>query len=205
MTSKRVLAGLAALGGLGLLGVIAAALSWWWLVVATLAGMLAVIGVVVLNTNLLLRAHRKAFDRAGRSFGPGVAPAASPAAGNQADVTGAVRLLAAQYVGRLDRAQSALERAAARLEGATSNPAAPSGDSVFAQLPHGSTVLLHHLDDAALTQARAALAAGHQVHAVVIDSADRERLEKAGLGDSVTLVEDASDAGHPVTIVLPGT
>ena len=203
MTSKRVLAGLAALGGLGLLSVLGAALSWWWLAVAALAGMLAVIGVVVLNTNLLLRAHRKAFDRAGRvPGGPAVVATTAGPSTNQADVTGTVRLLAAQYVGRLDRAQSALERAAARLGEKTAGPA---DHGIFGHLPHGSTVLLHHLDEATLAHARAALAAGLQVRAVASDSADRERLERAGLGDAVTLVEDASDAAHPVSVILPGT
>lgn len=203
MTSKRVLAGLAALGSLGLLGVIAAIQGWWCLVVITLVGMLGAIGVVALNTNLLLRALRKAYDRAGRTLAP-AAPAVSSAAPatNLVDTTGAVRLLAAQYVGRLDRAQSALERAAARLE-ELSAPA--GGDSPFARLPQGSTVLLHHLDEKTVAHAKAALAAGLSVHAVVADSADRERLEAAGISDAVTVVQDGGDISHPVTVVLPGT
>ena len=42
MTNKRVLMGLAALGGLGALAFIGAIASWWWLAVAGLAAMLGV-------------------------------------------------------------------------------------------------------------------------------------------------------------------
>ena len=43
---------------------------------------------------------------------PGASAPARPAAAPQQDVTGAVRLIQAQYMGRLDRAQTALESAA---------------------------------------------------------------------------------------------
>lgn len=208
MTNKRVLAGMAALGVLGLLALIGALASWWWLVVAAMAGMIAVIGVVVLNTNLLMRAHRKEFDRFGRAGGPvGATAVGAGSAGasrtSEADLAGTMRLLQAQYVGRLDRAQSTLEGAAATLTGAAGG-AATEDRSPFAGLPHGTTVLLHHIDVQTLEHARDALGHGFDVHAVVADSADRERLEAAGLGDSVTMVADASDAGHALTVVLPG-
>lgn len=210
MTNKRVLAGMAALGGLGLLAFVGALASWWWLVVAGIAGMTGVIGVVALNTNLLIRAHRKEFDRFGRSAGPvNAAAGAGSAATSQtsaADIAGTMRLLQAQYVGRLDRAQSALERAAATLTGAAGAAGGPATEdrSPFAGLPHGATVLLHHIDAHTLAHARDALSRGFDVHAVVADSADRERLEAAGLGDSVTMVADAGDAGHALTVILPG-
>lgn len=206
MRSKRVLAGIGVLGALGLIAFLAAVMEWWPLVALAFAGMIGMVGVIALNTNLLVRSHRKAFDKLGRvpARTAPAAVAATPAkggGGSAADLTGTVRLLQAQYVARLDRAQSALERAASRLEAGMPGDV----DSPYARLPHGSTVVLHHLDDATLTQAKAALDAGHTVAVVVADSADRERLEASGLADAVTQVSDARDVLHPVTVVLPGT
>lgn len=196
MTSKRVLPILAAFAGMGLVAFLAALPGWWWLVVLALAGMLGGIGVIVVNIYLLQRSQRAAVERRLAAANAPVQAATS----SGADVAGTVRLLQAQYVARLDRAQSALERAAALLEREGAD-----GDSPFARLPHGSTVLLHHLDAATLAHARVALTAGHKVAAVVADSADRERLEASGLADAITVVADAGAARHPVTVVLPGT
>ena len=113
MKSKRTLAGIAAFAALGALAFVAALLTWWWLVMAALAAMLGAIGILAINTNIMLRKHRASYDATGVGLGAG---AGSGAEASADDVTGTVRLLAAQYVGRLDRAQSSLESAISNLE-----------------------------------------------------------------------------------------
>lgn len=204
MTSKRNLAAIGALAGLALVALIAAVLDWGVLVVLAFAGMLAVLGVVALNTNTLVRSHRQAFDKIVRSggFGPAsgaltMSPVGAPA--SQEDLTGALRLLQAQYVGRLDRAQSTFERAAAALTAATS--AAPAADPL-ATLPDGSVLVLHAVTPEAIARASDAVRAGIAVHVVAPDSVAREALAAAGLGGAVAVV-DAAPAGV-ASIVLPG-
>lgn len=204
MTSKRNLAAIGALAGLALIALIAAVLDWGVLLVMAFAGMLGVLGVVALNTNTLVRSHRQAFDKIVRSggFGPAsgaiaMGPVGAPA--SQEDLTGALRLLQAQYVGRLDRAQSTFERAAAALTAATTS--AESGDPLAA-LPAGSVLVLHEITPASIAQATAAVRAGISVHAVTPDSVAREALAAAGLGEAVA-VADAAPAGV-ASIVLPG-
>ncbi|HRW01005.1 MAG TPA: hypothetical protein P5314_04435 [Tetrasphaera sp.] len=201
MTNKRVLMGLAALGGLGALAFIGAIASWWWLAVAGLAAMLGVIGVVALNTNLLVRAQRSDAAKLRSAVAGGPRSAQGSAQPGEHDLTGTIRLLQAQYVGRLDRAQSSLERATADLEARIGTGAAH--DDPYAALPHGSVVLLHRLDEKGVSAAKTALSHGLEVRAVVADSADRERLEAAGIGDAVTVVTDASDAPYALTVALP--
>ncbi|MEI2775188.1 MAG: hypothetical protein V9G19_04305 [Tetrasphaera sp.] len=208
MTSKRVLAGLGAIGILGLLGFLGALLSWWWLVVLAVAGMLGVLGVIALNTNTLVRSHRLAWDRTQR-LGGGAAgaslitgPVSAPA--SQDDLTGALRLLQAQYVGRLDRAQTTLDRAAARLDRATgaAAPTPPPADPIDA-LPAGAVLTLHAVTEASIERARRATARGLGVVVVDPDSADRERLELAGLAGAVRVVGAGEAPAGAVSVVLP--
>ncbi len=214
MTSTRVLGGLGALGVLGLLAFVGALLHWDWLIVLGLAGMLGLLGVVVLNTNTLVRSHRLAWDKSvrlgGGAAGPVLATGPVGAPASEKDLTGALRLLQAQYVGRLDRAQTTLERAAARLDGvAGATTGAPPGDATtagpadpIAALPDGSTLTLYAVTDGALDLAARAIARGLPVLVVDPDSADRERLSAAGLTDVMVVPADAPVAGR-VLISLP--
>ncbi len=204
MTNKRVLLGLTGLGVLGLAAIVGAILSWTWLIVVGLVGMAAVIGVVVLNTNLLVRAGRSDIVKVRAAMTKAAAPEATPldeSLSPEANLLETVRLLQSQYVGRLDRAQSAFERAAATLTG---HATAPDGATdPFGGLPRGSVVLLHQFNTTTLAQAKVALASGLEVQAVVSDSADREKLAAAGIAHAVTQVADTSAAPHPLTVVLP--
>ena len=200
MTNKRVLLGLTGLGVLGLAAIVGAIMSWTWLIVVGLVGMAAVIGVVVLNTNLLVRAGRADIVKVRAAMTKAAVPDATPldeSLSPEANLLETVRLLQSQYVGRLDRAQSAFERAAATLTG---HATAPDGATdPFAGLPRGSVVLLHELNATTLAQAKVAL----EVQAVVADSADREQLAAAGIAHAVTQVAGTSAAPHPLTVVLP--
>lgn len=216
MTSTRVLGGLGALGVLGLFAFIGALAHWDWLIVLGLAGMLGVLGVVALNTNTLVRSHRLAWDRSvrlgGGAAGPVLTTGPVGAPASEKDLTGALRLLQAQYVGRLDRAQTTLDRAAARLDrleveaiaaGATvsARPAPVSVDPIAA-LPADAVLTLHSVSDEALELAARAADRGLAVHVVAPDSADRERLVAAGL-TGVTIVPADAPAAGEVTITLP--
>lgn len=208
MRSTRVLAGLGALGVLGLLGFLGAVFSWWWLVVLAVVGMLGVLGVIALNTNTLVRSHRQAWDRTQRLGGAPAgaalvtAPVVAPA--SDTDLTGALRLLQAQYVGRLDRAQTTLERAAARLDGVTGAGAAtPAPTDPIDALPAAAVLTVHAVTEASLEQARRAAARGLAVVVVDPDSADRERIEAAGLADTLRAVSPADAPLGAVSVVLP--
>lgn len=127
---------LAAVGGALLLVVLAAvgaALHQYWLTAGALGLIMTAQLVVSLDTNrrtrYLPRRVKTLLQTVAVGTKPGTAPAARPAPGTpapsarpaaapQQDVTGAVRLIQAQYVGRLDRAQSALESAAEDLRSA---------------------------------------------------------------------------------------
>lgn len=111
MRSRKALLGLAALALPAILTVVAAALGHPWLPSAGLAALLLVIGVIALDTNRRTRSR----------YAPrpvGTAAPAAPTTTNE-DLMGTIRLLQAQYVGRLDRAQDSLELATAALLAAT--------------------------------------------------------------------------------------
>ncbi|CCI54878.1 hypothetical protein [Nostocoides jenkinsii] len=202
MTSKRVLAGLGGLGGLGLLAFIGALAHWWWLVVLAIAAMLGLLGVIALNTNTLVRSHRTAWDRSVRTGGasaPLLTSGVVSAPATEKDLTGALRLLQAQYVGRLDRAQTTLERAAAKLDAAGAGPG-PATPDAWSTLPAGASLVLHEVTDETLAAARRAADAGVPVRVIDPDSRDRERLEAAGLGE-VDILDAVPHA--TASIVLP--
>ena len=197
MDDQRVRAVIGALAGLGALAVLSAIPGWWWVTVFALAAMIGGVGLIIVDINVQLRQHRSDFLKATARL---QTPAKPETAATGADLARVVRLVQAQFVGRLDRALSALETATTTVQ-RLGGPAA--GRDGFAGLPHGSTVLLHRLDAATLAQAKLALTHGLSVEAVVTDSADRERLDAAGIGDSVTILAGASATPYAMTVVLP--
>lgn len=103
----------------------------WWLVL--LAGWALVSGTLLVQLDTWrrvrsLRAYVRDQVRAiapTRSFEGGqatTAPAASPVTASPEDVVGAVRLLQAQYVGRLDRMQTALDETLVALKNRDDGP-----------------------------------------------------------------------------------
>lgn len=126
MKSTKMLAAITGALLLVVLAAVGAAFELYWLTAAALGLILTAQFVVVLDTNrrtrylprrvkALLRSVKLDVNpvagpapRAAQPAGRPVAPTAAP----QQDVTGAVRLIQAQYMGRLDRAQTALESAA---------------------------------------------------------------------------------------------
>lgn len=102
MKSRKFLLGLAGLALPALLTTITAVLGHPWLPQVGLAALLVLIGAIALDTNKRSRYR-------GSRPAP-VAAKAVPATTND-DLMGTIRLLQAQYVGRLDRAQTSLEEA----------------------------------------------------------------------------------------------
>lgn len=112
MRSKVMLAGVALAGVLTVLAVVGAVLQWWWLVAAAPMVLLSAVLVVALDTDRRVRALR-GYIRAEVGSGGPMVEAAPPV--TDADVIGAVRVLQAQYTGRLDRMQTSVDRALAHL------------------------------------------------------------------------------------------
>lgn len=107
MKSRKFLLGLGVLAVPALVTVVTAALGHPWLPAAGLAALLLLIGVIALDTNKRTRSR----------FGqrPVAAPTKAAPTTTDEDLMGTIRLLQAQYVGRLDRAQDSLELATAAL------------------------------------------------------------------------------------------
>lgn len=107
MRSSKLLLGGAALGALTtLLAVVGAALQWWWLVVLAVMVLGSATLLVALDTDRRVRELRTFVRRevaAIDTTGGRAAPAVE-------DVVGTVRSLQAQYTGRLDRLQDAVEQ-----------------------------------------------------------------------------------------------
>ena len=126
MKSTKMLAAITGALLLVVLAAVGAAFELYWLTAAALGLILTAQFVVVLDTNRRTRYLPRRVKGLLRSVKLDVNPVASPApraaqpagrpaaptAAPQQDVTGAVRLIQAQYMGRLDRAQTALESAA---------------------------------------------------------------------------------------------
>lgn len=111
MRSKFLLAGGAVGAVLTVAAVIGAAQRWWWLVVACGMVLLTVTLVVALDADRRARALRPYIR--GEVARTGAAQVAQAPPVSEADVIGAVRVLQAQYTGRLDRMQAALDEAVA--------------------------------------------------------------------------------------------
>lgn len=110
---QLILAGAGAAGVLTAVAVVAAALQWWWVVV--LAGML------LLSAGLLAALDADRRVRELRTFVREEVAAIDTTGGRAApsteDVVGTVRVLQAQYTGRLDRLQDTVEQALAQRDG----------------------------------------------------------------------------------------
>ena len=107
MRSRKFLLGLGVLAVPALFTAGTAALGHPWLPAVGMAASLLLIGAIALDTNKRARA------RYGQR--PMAAPAKTAPATTEEDLMGTIRLLQAQYVGRLDRAQDSLELATAAL------------------------------------------------------------------------------------------
>lgn len=110
---KLLLAGAGGAGALTAVAVLAAVLQWWWLVVLAgmllgSAGLLAALDADrrVRELRTFVRAQVAAIDTTGGRVAP-----------STEDVVGTVRVLQAQYTGRLDRLQDTVERALAQRDG----------------------------------------------------------------------------------------
>lgn len=125
MRSRKVLLGAAALAVLAIVAVVGVAVEQPVLAAAAALAMALAIGVLVLDAVTTLRRTERQLlkltklvrsaDRAKPAPPtPGPGMSVGPVAG-EADLIGTIRLLQAQYVGRLDRAQATLEAAVDRL------------------------------------------------------------------------------------------
>ena len=123
MRSKLLLAaGVAIATALSATAVVGALLEWWWLVVAAAMTLLSAGFLAALDADRRVRALRPYIrGEVGRSVLRGRAgqPVTVAPPVSDIDVIGAVRVLQAQYTGRLDRMQESIDQAVAvvRAEG----------------------------------------------------------------------------------------
>jgi hypothetical protein len=92
--------------------VVAVLLDWWWLAAAALMTLVSATFLVALDADRRVRTLRKAVLSRSDVASSRTAPelTAQPPAVTEADVVGAVRVLQAQYVGRMDRLQNTLDQ-----------------------------------------------------------------------------------------------
>lgn len=107
MRSRKFLLGLGVLAVPALFTAATAALGHPWFPAVGMAALLLLIGAIALDTN---KRSRTRYGQ--RSV---AAPAKAAPAATEEDLMGTIRLLQAQYVGRLDRAQDSLELATTAL------------------------------------------------------------------------------------------
>lgn len=135
MRSKILLAGLVGSGVLTVVAVIAAAQAWWWLVTACAMALLTALFVVALDANRRVRYLRRQVRAEAAKLQQDLStsrpePAdATPAPFTDFDVTGAVQVLQAQYIGRIDRMQQSLDRAVVAVEQASRTNHTPDRDT----------------------------------------------------------------------------
>lgn len=129
MRSTFVLAGAALAGVLTVVAVVGALQQWWWLVVAAAMLLLSAVLVVAVDADRRVRGLRP-YIRAevARGGGGALTAAATPPPVTDADITGAVRVLQAQYTGRLDRMQTSVEETLAQLRAQAEGTPAHRGD-----------------------------------------------------------------------------
>lgn len=178
----------------GLIGVLAGS---WRLVAGAAVLSIATIGIVIADSNRQVRRNALRLRRGVRSVSHDPLPTVPASPPSQSDQVGLARILQAQYVGRLDRAQSTLDDALAELRAAV--PSNPSGGW---HLAPDAQVTVTRLDDASILIIRSAVEQGHPV-VVVSDNvaAARARLAEVGLASAVRL--EGHDATAPaVTIAL---
>src|SRR5690606_10798990 len=107
--------------------VVGALLEWWWLVVAAAMTLLSAVFLAALDADRRVRALRPYIrGEVGRGTLRGRAgqPVTEAPPVSDIDVIGAVRVLQAQYTGRLDRMQESIDQAVAivRAEGHAAPP-----------------------------------------------------------------------------------
>lgn len=128
MRSKLLLAaGVAVATALSATAVVGALLEWWWLVVAAAMTLLSAGFLAALDADRRVRALRPYIrGEVGRGVLRGRAgqPVTEAPPVSDIDVIGAVRVLQAQYTGRLDRMQESIDQAVAvvRAEGRAAPP-----------------------------------------------------------------------------------
>jgi len=110
---QLLLVGAGAAGALTLVAVVAAALQWWWLVVLAVMLLLSAALLAALDADRRVRELRS-FVR--KEIGA-IDTTGGRAAPSTEDVVGTVRALQAQYTGRLDRLQDAVEQALRQRDG----------------------------------------------------------------------------------------
>lgn len=116
MRSPRVLLlGAASAGLLSLVAVVGSVAERWWLVVAVGAVLLSGVLLVALDADRRVRETRRFLHRELRRIEAGGGPQGPPAP-TADDVVGTVRALQAQYTGRLDRLQDAVDEVLRRDE-----------------------------------------------------------------------------------------
>lgn len=123
MRSTFVLAGAALAGVLTVVAVVGAVQEWWWLVVAAAMVLLSAVLVVAMDADRRVRGLRPYIRAEVARGGGALTAAATPPPVTDADITGAVRVLQAQYTGRLDRLQTSVEEALAQLRAQGEAPA----------------------------------------------------------------------------------
>lgn len=101
-THRRLILGAGLGAALSVAAVAGALLGWWWLVVLCAMVLLSAVLLVALDLHRRVRDVRVV-------LGTVAAPPPAPPAPTPQDVVGTVRALQAQYTGRLDRLQDALE------------------------------------------------------------------------------------------------
>jgi len=125
MRSRKLVLGTLVFAVLAAAAVVSLAVGQEVLAAAVAVVMIAAVGVLVLDVATTLRRTERQLKRLAKNLksssssrpaaaAPTVVDAVGPVA-SEADLMGTVRLLQAQYVGRLDRAESMLETAVDRL------------------------------------------------------------------------------------------
>lgn len=117
MRSKYLLAGAGVAAVLSIIGLVGSLLELWWLVVLAGMALLSATLLVALDADRRVRSLRPYIRgevvRSSRApKAPKPAAAQSPAV-SEVDIVGAVKVLQAQYVGRMDRLQTSLDEAVA--------------------------------------------------------------------------------------------
>ncbi|WP_109472743.1 hypothetical protein [Ornithinimicrobium cavernae] len=136
MRSKFLLAGGALSVVLTAAAVLGAVQEWWWLVVAAGMVLLSVTLIIAMDADRRARALRPYIrgevSKNGKSALP---PALEAPPVSEVDVVGTVRVLQAQFTGRLDRMQASLDQAVAQLRdvadrepSAAQSPPTPESD-----------------------------------------------------------------------------
>lgn len=199
LLARLALTGFTALACLAVVAIVGVALNSWQLLGLAATFMILILGVIAVDTNRQARRNALRLRR-----GVGLAPSATvelptKAAPTHGDPVGLAKLLQAQYVGRLDRAQASFERATTILTTQAASESSPSHPlSPDAQAP----LTVHRLGEDVIPVIRTASAAGISIQLQTDDVASaRACLAEAGLAGAVTFL-DAPHDPPAVTLTL---